>query len=376
MKMTRRKFIVAGTASGVAAYVAISRRRRTSEVEAGTGGKPMRTVLYAIEGNDKAVSDAAADDLARKWDIIICQKYQFGNQVTRMLSLNATLVMASYFNATHSQDDGHPEAWYVHDAQGRRIQSKAFPSNNLMNPRSAWVEFVINALPSLVASGYNAVYMDEMGVGPIRTDGTTSQAVLPGTNDPWTEALWEPDMNTMLGTIATATEELVYANGLGNGIRYFAPDGAATEGLLLSADRVLGESFLRGSKMPTEPTTLFKATDTSWKRDIQMVIDAGPRGMFCCKIWSYPNDPATQDQVERWATGSFLLGCYPKSGWFFSSEKAATLPEWRPMYDTMKKIGVPLNAATFTGSTGHRDFMNGYVDVDNAHTDAKIVVTT
>lgn len=380
--MTRRRFLVTVAATVSAAFVAIGYQRRDSNVEANVeqvatgGGRPMRSVLYAIEGNDKPVADPVAEELADQWDIIICQKYQFKDQVRDLLDRHPKLAVASYFNATHTQKGPpyHPNNYYVRDENDVPVRSKAFPTNFLMNPRSGWLDFVISQIPSLVSDGYNAIYMDELGVGPIRTEGTTSQAVLPGTNYPWTEAAWQPEMTNLLAAVENATSVLVYANGLGNGVRYFAPDGAGTQYLLQHADRVLGESFLRGANMPGEPGKLFKASDVSWRRDIDMVMDAGPKGMFCSKIWSYPDDPEIQDRVERWATGSFLLGAYPKSGWFFSTEKAVTISEWRPMYDKMKRLGVPVSDATFTPSTGHRNFMNGFVEVDNDATDATISV--
>lgn len=341
----------------------------------------MRTVAYEIESDDVKLADATAESRAKKYDIIICQEKQYRDQVSGLLAAHPNLVIASYFNATHSQKPpgtlgAHPDSWYVWDKYGVPVRSKAFTGNYLMNPRSGWKQYVVDQIAPLTAAGYNAVYLDELGIGPVRTDGTTSQAVLPGTNNPWTEALWEPDMNTLLAAAKAGTSKLVYANGLGNGARYFATGGAGTSGLLSAGDRVLGESFLRGANMPTEPNTLFKATDVNWRRDIDMVVDAGPKGMFCCKCWSYPKGSATNDRVERWASGSFLLGCYPKSGWFYSPVKASTVPAWRPMYDTMKALGAPTADATYDGSKGHREFMHGYVDVDNGATDATITVTS
>lgn len=338
----------------------------------------MKPVAYEIEGADKTLSDVTAEERASKFAIFVCQEYQYRSQVKGLIERHPGVVFASYMNATHTKKAPpyYPEDWYVYDKSGTPVRSLAFLDNFLTNPRSDWLEFVVSQVGPLTNAGYNAIYLDELGLGPIRTEGTTSQACLPGTDQPWTEPLWTPETVKIAQAVQGDTDKLVYANGLGNSIRYFYPNTSTTKPLLGPCDKVLGESFLRGAKMKGEPAKLFKVTDTNWKREIAMVKDAGPKGMFCTKIWSYPQDIGLVARVERWATGSFLLGAWSESGWFFSGPSKATIaPIYRGMYDRVKRLGNATGDATYTGSTGRRNFQHGYVFVDNAATDGRIVVT-
>lgn len=382
MRITRRKLLIgAGIATAGITAELFLRKRSLVQPEADLLGEAMKTMAYDIEGNDKPLTDtvARARFAKGKFDIGISLKAMYQNIVGELIAANPALVMAVYTNGTHSKKAPpyFPLDWYIYDINGVPVRSKAFPDNHLMNPRSSWVGFKMDEAKALLDSDYNAIYVDELGVGPVYLEGVTSAPVISGSRTPYTWDEWMKDCIYLAKSYQTVTAKPVYANGLGNGARFFeypvgdvkTSNGGNTRPLLDVCDRTLGESFLRGATQPPS----YYPTVKNWNRDVDMVAAAGAKSMFCCKVWS-STDAAVVARIHRWSLGSFLLGANPDTAWYFTGKNAKELTPsvtpWSATWDRAKQLGNPVSPRDNT----HRDFVNGYVDVNNTTHDAQIVV--
>lgn len=350
---------------------------------------------YAIEGDDNKsgwLTQAIALDRYRpgRFEIVVAQQNMLKPFWPAIHDANPDIEWAAYTNGTHySGPIAFPADWYVKGSTGLRVRSKAFPTNYLMNPLSTslyqgyagWNAYKLAQSKALLASsGASALYIDELGVGPIFVDGITDgPAIDPRTKQPWTWAAWMVQMNMVLDTYLTIPVP-IYANGLGNGGRFFEPplgtdaakNGGNTAPLLQHSEGMLMESFLRGAKMPNE-----SATTSPWypsvapnrlsgvspyDRELRAVEQSGSNAWFCTKVWT---GSAQTNSVLNWALATFLLGYKPGQLWYSTGKRASTVTPWRAEWTSAKLLGAPLGPRI--GYT--RAFEGGTVAVNpSAHT--------
>lgn len=318
---------------------------------------------YVIEGNDAAMSLSVALDryTTGKFDMAVALANTLKGVYSQVKAKNPSFVWAVYLNGTHSQQLDHPADWYLYDKYGNMVVPKDFPKNRLMDPRSGWKDYnVQHGLSLLNGTGANALYIDELGIGPIRVDGLSGAPINPATGLAWTNAEWMPQMDNILMAFNAATPRYIYCNGLGNGVRYFDP-AAPTSTLLSYCDYSLAESFMRGAK---NPATYYPSLST-WTKEVQMVEDAGANLMACSKIW-VTIDSTTRSRIHRYCLGTFMLGFQPGAMWYFTGQRATTVTPWNALWDKVRSLGAP----TAPRGGYYRTFQNGSVTVDPVAHDA------
>jgi hypothetical protein len=372
VRITRRRLLGAGIAGATTVALAPRLRRIFGDSAESGGTSPVSGIGlldYRIEGSDKPL--AIAEELTRyapgRFDVVVAQTSSLKLNWPKVKAANANLWWAVYSNGTHTN---HPPPyfshdWYVWDSQNHAVTSKQFPGNYLMDPRSGWKGYRENFCAKLLTdSGANALYVDELGVGPIYEGGVSGSPIDPRTGTTWTWADWMISMNALLdGYRAKLPGTKLYCNGLGNGNRYFT---APTSTLLDHCDGALAESFLRGASQPAT----FYPTASSYDREIRMIEDAGPAAWACTKIW-VTTSTTTNDRVLRWALGTFLLGAAPGALWYSTAVRAQTVTPWRSEWTTAKELGAPLGPRV----GNQRLFEHGSVTVNTATHDAAITLT-
>jgi hypothetical protein len=305
-------------------------------------------------------SEAVAVERAREFDVITAWPAQYKPYLSAMRAANPRLILNGYVNGTHTWKTTLPEGQYCHDASGARVVTTGlWAGTHLMDPSSSgWRETLLShAFGSLQQSGYDGVFLDEMGRGAL-TYTVTGHCIDPRTGREYTIAQWEHDTSELAAFIEQQTGRSIVANGLYRGSHYFGTPSSAVIAQHVHAG--LAEGFSRGGAFvdgwPAESLIM---------KDVQMVADAPAMHVFV-KDWRAV-DTSIKDQEMRYAFAAFLLGTDGTDvfGWTGSRTHYTS---FHPLWNT--DLGSPRGAAySLGGGRYRRDFARGHVVLDTvAHT--------
>jgi|JI10StandDraft_1071094.scaffolds.fasta_scaffold00117_14 hypothetical protein len=243
------------------------------------------------------------------------------------------------------------------------------------NPQ--WLAHVRTMVTKLMASDFDGLFVDSMGVAPVASNYTLTTALNPHTNQPYTKAEWLAAELIMLKAIRAAMPagKKVTLNGLAQGTRYWAEPEAESPRVLLSAvDGAMSESVWRDAKSGLGAWP----TPERWMLDVRMIQDVEQRGLmgfWWTKCWSdgntsnnEPNAAVLVPQWRRFALASHLLAAGPHSYFNFDTVKndkpKSNAAEYFPEYDA--PLGHAVSAMEPIDRSGiyARRFSNGVVVVN------------
>lgn len=362
---------VAGVlAAGPAASAAVPASSTGSATLPDSGkALPRYAPLYMTTGTAKP-TQADAVEVARDFDIVVAQPYDWAPFLPAMKSANPNLVVLGYVNGTFSSNGtSYPETEYTHDSNGHRVSTFQFGQDQ-MNPKDPrWRSAVANTCKTAVlARGYNGCFLDSMGQGPFYVGYVTATPVDPDTGALWDKAAWIDDTSGIVNAVkATNPGVPVVPNGLASGNSYF--DKAGTAPLATVGSGAMAELWLRG---PGTPVTTYKK-ELAWKKDVDMLADAESHGdsvLSTTKLWVNAT-PAQTTAWHRYALASFLLGTSGRSYFNFStgqnwSQLAADSSADHP------NLGAPSAAYTKTNGVYQRRYANGLVLVNPGTTNVTV----
>lgn len=340
-------------------------------------------LAYDIEGG-RIRTELEAVTRARQFKTIVAQKAMYKQYAAAMLAAHASLRLLVYQNGTHTNNppgskDYLPLDWYVRDKDGTPIRAGGdWPGNYAMSPISGWGDFCVLLAQNLVSdSGFNGVYVDEMGTGPITNTSNAPLGVVtaidPRTGLVWDLDTWVEDMCNLLARIRSALpDDYTYCNGLGNGARFFASKGG-TAPLLDACDGAVCEQWIRspGQLINDWGGGSVTAQRIRLDRDLAMCEEAGAKFLGITKTWT----PGTEDQKERWhrySMGAYLLAMANGADYYFTPQRAVDYPTpYSPLAAKAKQLGKTVGPRT----DFRRVFEHGSVILDPVGHDALITVT-
>jgi hypothetical protein len=299
---------------------------------------------------------------AKAFDTIAATKGMYRSYVGDMKAANPDLRLLVYLNGSHAQKDqgtAYPDGWYERDANGKKVTSGW--GNYLMNPAEpGWTQDVIDRCNSFVSSsGYDGCFLDTMGTAPVDAGYESGVPIDPATGKEWTRSDWIRATSAITAAVRDAMGgRPVYANGIANGSKYLASDGA-TSALLGGGDGAMVELFVRA---PYASLTTYRS-EAIWKRDVDMLVDAAASGrtlLTITKVWR----TATQDQkdaIHRYAFATFLLGATP------GLDRFAFRYDHSPVFDHPYwhvPIGEPTGGYAKVDGAYQRPYSNGLVLVN------------
>lgn len=308
------------------------------------------------------LTKAQAVEDAKLFDLITATKNAYSGYVAAMKQANGDVILLTYLNAAFaqkSQGSVFPESWYSRDKYGRKIQSKAY-GNYLMDPSHAgWIDNRVKLCVDLLKStGYDGCALDMMGPAPLLTSYVTSLPINPKTGKVWTKSEWMAATSNIARQVKKAVSPaLVFGNGLGYGPRYF-DSGAKV--LLNGIDGGVAEIFVRTAGQGINQYR----SESSWKKDVDMLVDAGSRGksvLTLTKVW-VSGTTAQKNVWHKYAYASFLLGTNGTSYFTFSYGKDTDPTKGHSWWEI--EIGQPLEHYATTGGLYHRAFSGGFVVVN------------
>lgn len=349
----------------------------------------MKLLAYDIEGNDKPLGRVAAVARAKQFDFIVAQREMYGPSGTytgdgnAMIAANPTLKLCMYLNGVHMNQDAvdrykFPADWYVRSSSGAPVKgSGEWAGLYLMNPLTPYLDWLVNFTRTKFAgSQFNALYVDELGVGPISS--VSSTPIDPRTNQPFTWKTWMDVVVMLEQRFKSEFSVPIYVNGLGNGVRFFDTSYATrgetvpgpTSALLPWCSGALAESFIRGAKTTKPDGSDYWPTNTALDREIHMLEIGAAPVWACSKIWLTKTD-AFLEQVHKYCLAAFMLGADPSATWYFTKKRATTVTPLHPLWTTAKSLGAPLGPRS--GYT--RAYEHGHVSLDNVKHTGSIVKT-
>ena len=314
----------------------------------------------------KVDSIATAQRLATTRSLLVLTPGQLNGYAAAMHAANPNVKVFLYVNgmfAQQNQGSTFPASWYMHSADGSKIQSVGY-GNYLMNPLASanytaggvtytsWGDFVARTCKSdLAKSGADGCMLDMLGSGPLdssynqggRTPVTSSGA-------PFTVSQW---FQTVTGPIAQLTEQVtgkpVIGNALGNGRRYYGGKFGPSQQFLTFATGGQAEIWMR---QPSQSITAFP-TDSAWRVETQMLADSSASdrtALATVKTWT----TATTAQLEQWrrfTLASFLIGNQGHAYYEFSPSTSMIWTDNSPLYSMA--IGSPAETYTNVASYLH-----------------------
>jgi hypothetical protein len=246
--------------------------------------------------------------------------------------------------------------------------------NCLMDPTNAsWIANRVTMCETEAkAAGYDGCYLDDLGLGPLKTSYLNALPYDTKTHATWTPPNWlAATASLAAGVHAKAstlkpTKLLVYGNGLTDGPSWFNSKTSTimTVGKL---DGGIAEGWIRQAPAPggTFPTA------ANWLLNVNMIGAVEKLGkplLTLTKCWgpTSPPAPCSAAQDTQWlqyTLSSFLLGTGGKSQFFFSPSQSTLRTSTFPLYGTA--LGAP-SGAMVKGSTGYytRKFATGLVAVN------------
>jgi plastocyanin len=262
-------------------------------------------------GGGVAATLAEAQNDAAYFDVIAAQPWTFNGLVADMKTINPSLVLLGYVNAVMIPKTAairYPEGWYARDANGNKIQSRAY-GTYLMDPGTAeWQSTTAQMCAALIASsGYDGCLLDVLGTAPTLPGFATAVPINPATGSAWTPNDYLAATTELASTVRSAVPPSpVYGNGLRDGASYFAGSGP-TSSLLTGLDGGMVELWMR---LPQDKITAYR-TPSAWKADVDMLVDMESKGkpmLALTKGWDPAATAAQANAVHKHALASFLLG--------------------------------------------------------------------
>jgi hypothetical protein len=359
---------------------------------------------YDIEGKWTGVTEALAVARAKSgYDVLVAQSGLYKNYADAMHAANEDFELWVYANGTHTSNPGFPESWYMHDEDGVRLRSAPpWQTNYTMTPLedgppatvngitgSSWNDWSLKNYERLVAiSGYDGIYVDELGTGSLSSRDGMGEAIDPRTGKPWTRTQYMQDIGTFLASVAAQLppDQVLACNGLGSNYRFygrpvgfkgpFVTDyGPATDGAtspLLAADYAAAELYVRA---PTSTAIDVWPKPDWWRAELAMTIASAGKFMALTKTW-VPSSQTQRDHWHRFSLGTFLLGSEMNDLYYFTPVRAATVTPFHPFWKHAKRLGAPKEAAyVLTNGLYRRQYQGGCVLVNPTPT-AKMYRTT
>jgi len=275
-------------------------------------------------------SQAAAEDAAKRFDLITFNPAQLGGYASAMKAANPNLKLYVYLNGTflYKRLYGTVDSSMLsRDAQGRVVASHGW-GNYLADPGDPdWVSYVQQSCAKLLSGTiYDGCYLDMLGTAPLWPGYATGLPINPATGQVWTRIDWLDATSALAAKVASFTGKPVLGNGIGSGPRDFAPD-APSKLLLNGATGVSAEAWTRQAGAPLTRFEPAKA----WVQDVSMLSDASSTGglaLTITKTWT-AGTAAQKEDARRFALASFLLGNDGNSYFYFTANKSdpATLDD-------------------------------------------------
>jgi hypothetical protein len=318
----------------------------------------------ATMGGSQALTPAQAVTDAQSVNLLIGLSHTFGNYTSQMRLANPSLKLVYYLNALYGTNGTYDETWYLHDANGQRVISTNF-NNPLMDPTNVgWIQSRVTECQNALAStGWDGCYLDMLGTGTLTPTYLTSVPLNPTTGVAWTDTDWLTATAHLAATVSAALPNAyVVGNGLGTGVQYFTSSRGPSSlllGALVGAD---AQGFVRGDQdLPTQ----FRR-ETSWKMDVDMLIDAGHRGKTVLaesKVWLSGVTQDQKDAIHRYALATFLLGANGRQYWYWSDTGSESAIVEDLPYDHVN-IGTPLGQYAKMLGVYQRRYTGGLVLVN------------
>jgi hypothetical protein len=363
------KRLLAAAVASIATMLAVTTAHGTSPVQtmasAGFASSETGIHLWApmhMSGQTFS-SQAAAEDAARRFDLITFNPRQLGGYAADMRAVNPNLKLFVYLNGTFLYKRLYgtvPNTLLAHDANGNMVTSRGY-GNYLADISSPdWVSYVQQSCAKLLAgTAWDGCYLDMLGTAPLWPGYTTGLPINPATGQVWTRLAWLDTTSALAAKVAAFTGNPVLGNGIGNGPRYFAP-GAPSKLLLNGTTGATAETWTRQAGAPLTWHEPIK----SWVQDVNMLSDASSTGglaLTITKTWTN-GTAADKEDARRYALASFLLGNDGDSYFYFTANKTdpATLDD--PLYNL--QIGSPVGGYVVQNGAYVRTFTNGKVVVN------------
>jgi hypothetical protein len=275
----------------------------------GPGGSPGTVRPWSVQYMDGAgaVTLAQAVAAAKTFGVIVAHPKVYKPYLGAMKAANPDLQLFVYQKGIFTYDADLPEDAYSHDVDGKRVEGIRFPGTFMMNPASPHVlAYQVNRSRNLLeTSGYDGVFLDTLGPGPLSLDYVSSLPVNPATNELWTPRDWVGATSKLAAGVVTAIGKPVLGNGLRDGPSYWDPNIDTRRLLQTGMSGGMAEGWLR---IATDPIGAYPS-EAIWKQSVDAVVDAGALGASFCsvtKVWANGSQ-AQKDAWYKFALASFLL---------------------------------------------------------------------
>jgi hypothetical protein len=364
----RRRLWIGVVAAGLVAQLMAVVPAGAAEGYTATGR--LVQLFSAANMKRQSFSQVEAVDVANRFDVISASPDTFRTHVGAMKEANPDLKLLVYLNGTFAQKGeatAFPESWYLRDAVGNKVTSVGY-GNYAMNPSDVgWIDNRAKECASRISySNYDGCFYDMLGTAPLDPGYLTALPINPATGKVWTRLEW---LNAAGHLAAKAKVHVgaptVAGNGLGNGNRYFDAT-APSQKLLDSLEGGIAEAWLRA---PAGSITSYRP-EASWKHDVDMLVDAGPRGesvLTMTKVWT-SGTTAQKDAWHKYALASFLLGTDGSAYFSFLRDNSPTdIHPWDQV-----DVGSPLGGYAKRDGVYQRDFSAGLAMVNPTTSTVKV----
>jgi len=223
--MRRRTMLVS------AAYTAVAGLALSLSGLASAGSTAHTPVLvpwsYQAVAPSPGYTLTEAVNQAKGFSVIAANQNAYGASTAAMLAANPNLQLLAYVNGAYAQStqgSAYPANWYLHSAGGAQVRSVGY-GNYLMDVTNpAWISSVIqHCQQAMTKTHYVGCFIDMMGTASITAGYTNALPVDPATHLAFTNGQWLASTSALARQVKSAlgASVPVYANGLGNGARYF-----------------------------------------------------------------------------------------------------------------------------------------------------------
>ncbi len=305
-----------------------------------------------------AYSTAELQEFGARMSVIAAMPNKFKSTAAVMKAANPDLKLVVYKNATFG-GSGLPEDLYAHNAAGKKVPAKDWPSTYVMkidDPR--WRAQVAEKCVLLTrTSNYDGCFLDVLGSGPLTAPAYLLSKPVHADGSVWTPNWWINKTTAIASAVSSAMTGPVMGNGLGYGARYFDPTQASRP-LVSPLDGAMAEVFVRG---PQDSVTRFRS-ESEWEAEIKMLRDVEAQGkaaMTVTKMWA-PATPAQVNQWHRYTVATFLLGSNGRSMMCFLRDKSTTSTMMDHPYNRVDP-GTPTASYSRVGASYQRPFTHGLV---------------
>jgi Hypothetical glycosyl hydrolase family 15 len=322
--------------------------------------------LQFMENYSAKPTQAEAVTMAEAFDVVVAHNRKLTPHVDAMHKANPDCRIYCYQNATFCWQTDLPEAYYAHDATGKRITAKDWGNTYLMRPELAGYQawFIDEGRRLLEESRYDGLYVDVLGPAAVDPGYVSAVPVDPATGAPYTRDSWLADTAALAAATVTALAPApVLGNGSVNGQNWYRDPGGTRA---LDGTGMVGlepESWLRGA---TSPIGAYPS-EAVWKQNVDMLAAVTPV-FTCTKVWT----AASVEEKQRWhdfALASFLLGNTGSDQFHFTYEKA---DGWRVFPRNSVSLGDGLGAYFEAGGCYQRNFTKGRVLVNPTNSEVTV----